>query len=1170
MRESTDQNGRYIILDIEISGDTIYTLVNIYCPTKNHENEQIEVINAVFNDLKAFDQTNIIFCGDLNICLNPDLDKIYPTKIKNESSKYRKELKCLLETENLIDIWRNLNPGKKCPTWCRGQQKSRLDYFLVSDHIMNRNVSCEILHSLHSDHNQIKLKIGSKIAQRQGKGFWKFNANLLQDMDYIKQTKYVIEETIKEYENNPNYNTTWEILKLNIRNNTIQYSIKKAKERNRLYKSLQNEYYKLEEDIKSNNILEKNIADRYQLVKSELEAIEKYKTKGAIIRSKISWTEEGEKNSAFFLRQEKQNYLNKTITELKVNGKYIDNPKDILKAEKEFYSHLYQENTDIINNTEINTFISDNYVPKIKEDIKKTMDEPITEKEILYSLKSLKNNKSPGTDGLTTEFFKFFWSDIKELLLNSYTYSLNYGNLSCEQKRGIISLIPKKDKDRHSLSNWRPLTLLNTDYKILSKAIANRIKEQLPDIISEDQNGFIKGRYIGINIRKIEDVLQFTNNYDIPGYIMNLDFEKAFDTIKWSSIYDSLRMFNFGENMIRYINTLYNNISSCVINNGSISEWFYPNRGVRQGCPLSPYLFILVAEILAIKVRCDTKINGISINNGTYLISQLADDTMLFLSDIDSVKHILTTLEEFKNISGLKINQNKTELTPLGPNAKKKIEIKNLKQRMNSVKSLGIEITGNEEDHYNLNFKARLIKIKSLLNNWKQRTLSLKGKITIINSLIIPMIIYPSSLIYTPQTVISELKTLILDFIWHGKTSKISYNTLIQRIDHGGLKLIDIESKITSIQLNWIKRLIDTDMSNWQAIVKKLLNSNELEEYFKQNRNPVKTYSLFYNSIIKNWGKLRTTINPNKYLLKNEIIWNNKHIKINEKSINWKKWINSGIYKIEDILDKDSRFLKLETLKEKYKLNVNILNYISLIKNIPKAWLEILKDKSDIPSDTDLKLVRILNGNINAKDIYWILVDRKYKEHPSIRKWEEDYPALVEENEIWPKIYYNSYITTRETTLQSFQYRIINRTINCTKKLYDWGISSTPNCLYCGAVDNIIHFLLKCEKVKNFWKSLLSWWNSMNIQNIYIYGNDLAENIIFGFHIIDETFRTLNYICLNAKYYIYKKRIWENNNICFFEFLIILKNKLIIEKQICIKTNREDMFRIHEVVLNEL
>ena len=146
------------------------------------------------------------------------------------------------------------------------------------------------------------------------------------------------------------------------------------------------------------------------------------------------------------------------------------------------------------------------------------------------------SNKTPGSDGLPAEFYKIFWNDIADFLLGSINYAYKTGQLSVSQKRGIVKLIPKKDAEPYYVKNWRPTPLLNCDYKLATKAVANRLKQVLPKLIDNDQTGFLKGRFIGENIRLIDSVINFTAAKNIPGLLVFLDFEKAFDTVEWPFI----------------------------------------------------------------------------------------------------------------------------------------------------------------------------------------------------------------------------------------------------------------------------------------------------------------------------------------------------------------------------------------------------------------------------------------------------------------------------------------------------------------------------------------------------------------------------------------------------------------------------------------------------------
>ena len=193
---------------------------------------------------------------------------------------------------------------------------------------------------------------------------------------------------------------------------------------------------------------------------------------------------------------------------------------------------------------------------------------------------------------------------------------------------------------------------------------------------------------------------------------MTIDFEKAFDSINWSFIIKSLDLYNFGPQFQKWVKILYTNISSAVINNGNISKWFCPSRGIRQGCPLSAYLFIIGAEILANKIRQDDNIGGIQIGDKFIKISQLADDTTCLLDGRDSLNNILNTFKLFTLCAGLKINLNKTTAKYIGTLKDSDYYPHGLSWIKGNVESLGIVFTPSEDESYLLNFEPRIIKLK--------------------------------------------------------------------------------------------------------------------------------------------------------------------------------------------------------------------------------------------------------------------------------------------------------------------------------------------------------------------------------------------------------------------------------------------------------------------------
>ena len=255
-----------------------------------------------------------------------------------------------------------------------------------------------------------------------------------------------------------------------------------------------------------------------------------------------------------------------------------------------------------------------NHDIKLTEDQKDLCEGNLTFKECAESLKFMINGKSPGSDGYTVDFYKFFWKDIGPFVFRSLFYGYNSGKFSEFQYQSVITCIPKEGKDRQYIGNWRPISLLNTDIKIASAALANRLRPVLPFIISDTQKGFMKDRFMGENTRLLYDLMHYLEENNKTGLLLLVDFEKAFDSIEWLFLKKALNSFNFGPSLCKWFETLYSSASSCVINNGHLSHFFNLERGCRQGDPLSPYLFIIGVELLSLKLKRNPDIQGITIN----------------------------------------------------------------------------------------------------------------------------------------------------------------------------------------------------------------------------------------------------------------------------------------------------------------------------------------------------------------------------------------------------------------------------------------------------------------------------------------------------------------------------------------------------------------------------
>ena len=488
--------------------------------------------------------------------------------------------------------------------------------------------------------------------------------------------------------------------------------------------------------------------------------IQKDKIEGMMLRSRSRYEDLGEKPTQYFLNLEKRNYTSKVIHKLvNEDGEKFTKTPDILNCQTSFYKDLYKE-VNLENDVSINSILGEN------ENILSDKDSKELEGEILYSelgfaLKNMKNNKSPGLDGFTVEFFKFFWTDIGHFILQSLNYGYRNGSLSITQKQGVITCIPKQNKSRINLKNWRPISLLNVIYKLASAVISNRLKKVLDNIINENQKGFIAGRFLGENVRLIYDVLFESKKQNLPGLLLSIDFEKAFDTVSWKFIMKVLDYFNFGNSIKSWVGLFQKGSETCILQNGFMSNFFSLRRGCRQGDPISPYLFILCAEILGKMVRKNKEIKGISINGKEYKLSQYADDTQLILDGTEkSLKAALNLLKQFYIMSGLKINVDKTRALWIGSSCgspETLCEEFALDWSQDPLKILGVTFSPLVFNIWDLNSQEILLKIKKILNHWSKRKLTLLGRITIIKSLAVSKFVHLFiSLPAPPNGLISE------------------------------------------------------------------------------------------------------------------------------------------------------------------------------------------------------------------------------------------------------------------------------------------------------------------------------------------------------------------------------------------------------------------------------
>ena len=378
------------------------------------------------------------------------------------------------------------------------------------------------------------------------------------------------------------------------------------------------------------------------------------------------------------------------------------------------------------------------------------------------------------------------------------------------QRQAIIKLLEKLNKDKTYISNWRPISLLNFDLKMISKSLATRVRKVLSNLVDSRQTAYVNERFIGESGRLTDDVIKVCDIQKISGYLLTVDFEKGFDSLNHKFLIVVLKKYGFGEDFIDWIKTLLRDQESCVINGGHTTTYFRLERGARLGDPISAYLFILALELFFILIKSNKNIHGINIFNHDFLYTAYADDTTFFLKDLDSVKNVLEMLNQIYMVSGLRPNFSKCEIAGIGSLKDAKVTLcglKSLDLTKDSIKILAVHMSYNKKLQGDINFSMTVKNICNVIKLWRMRHLSLEGKITIFKSLALSKLVYLVLLTIVPKSIIKELNEIQKKFLWSNKKCKIKHGTLCNDNKNGGLRNVDINVKIVSLKCSWIRRL---------------------------------------------------------------------------------------------------------------------------------------------------------------------------------------------------------------------------------------------------------------------------------------------------------------------------------------------------------------------------
>ncbi|CAI5469664.1 unnamed protein product [Closterium sp. Yama58-4] len=698
------------------------------------------------------------------------------------------------------DVFRELFPDERQFTfYCKSAKvSSRIDRVLVSQSMLHlvTGVKHKKVPKGITDHKfAVRLRLGWRGLRESGPGLWRFPARLLKQPGVAK----VVADVVKRHREGGR--CVFDRLMRGLTAQLRRYD-KEERKRVKLTRGV------LEEQVEQ--LQHKVMADPYddevQALLSSREAILQRYWDGRRnllqLRSGLKVQLDGEAPTSFLTAPVKSRKARTGIKELVRNGASHTEAREILEAATCHFREVFDDVP--VGGTE----------PRLEWSPRKTLDEVAaasltlewSEQEVKQALKELANDKSPGWDGLPKELFQRHWELLREPVMKMIGEFTASGKLPDVANEAVTILLHKKGAGT-DIKNYRLITLLSGVYKLLAKVVATRMKAVLGQVISKEQYGFLPGRRLTDALSMVADMIEAGRNENRDWYLLLIDFEKAYDSVRRGFMVETVAKSGFPPRFVRWIEALHSDVHTRLCVNGWVGEEIEMKKGVRQGCPLAPYLFLCAVEPLS---RLAEE-RGLGIGEGSCdRLSYVgyADDTTLLLEGEQQLKNAGVLLQEYAEVSGLKVNMGKSAVLPIGRNVGQQApgDMEYKWVGANEVERLlGVWISPGGE--VEATWEKALARAAGELSKWSTKYLTTGARVTVINSYVLPIFLFQAQ-VYPPDDLLwRRVEKLIENFVSgnHADTERHfrlwSGDLIYTPREQGGLGVIDPRGRIHSVAL---------------------------------------------------------------------------------------------------------------------------------------------------------------------------------------------------------------------------------------------------------------------------------------------------------------------------------------------------------------------------------
>lgn len=790
-----DTEGRIISVDI-----ANIRLINVYSPSGSQRKAERELFFA--KDVPIhFSLSNkpVILIGDFNCTLRRE-DSI-------GSFNFCNNLNALVSNLNLKDVWLITNINKQIDyTFQRGNSASRIDRAYIPEHICCNVNRSKVFSIPFSDHHALLFTMTT--AEKTftlGWGPFKIPNYLLSKNQVFETNTREIEKAKTQRLYTVDKCQWWYRLKANLKGllkSTLIEMRLSHKRSMAFYESyLEDLRSKTPSPLVTKEI--KNIKSKmYQLKYDFLLELQEDRNKGSLVVD----------DNINLYQLIKKYKLNKKINicKLAVKNEMIFDKKLIINQFYEYYKLKFANKDEIKDSLSLRCML--NHINKqLSNENIQDLCKPFTVDEVNFAIKNAKKSSSPGLDGLPYKFYQMQTENISLELCNMYNSFFSTSQTIPEKGlEGVITLIPKK-KNPVNISDYRPITLLNCDIKILNKVLANRIKSKMNIIISPSQKCSVEGRKITDNLITMRNLIIYCSSSNKNVSLLNIDFESAFDRVSHNYLWMVLEKFRFPNQIISLSKKIYEGATSVVLVNGCMTKKIPLLSGVRQGCPLSMILFAISLEPFIQLIHFS--LSGLNIFSEKLLCIAYADDVNIIITHESELKIIKNIIAIYERAANAKINQSKSNIITLAGNPM----TSNGFREVESVKTLGLTLFKDFSMMVKRNWECSINSIRVQLGEVRMRNLCVIKRVKYINIYILSKVWYLSQVIPLQDEFIKKIESMCYQFIWSGFIFKTSKAQLLLPENKGGLNLCSVELKAISLFAKEIFKLLNSEKTNFNS-----------------------------------------------------------------------------------------------------------------------------------------------------------------------------------------------------------------------------------------------------------------------------------------------------------------------------------------------------------------